>query len=72
MVEGGNLTKQTNFTFGVSWISANYLPAHGNSLIIKQPWSQTEMILKILNSKYGMGKSNQNRPQEVCCTRETS
>lgn len=22
---GGNLTKQTNFTFGVSWISTDYL-----------------------------------------------
>lgn len=61
----GNLAKQTNFTLNVSWMSTNYLPAHGNGLIIKWLWSQAEVPLKILNRKCGLGRSNQNRRQEV-------
>lgn len=68
----GNLAKQTNFTLSVSWMSTNYLAVHGNGLIIKWPRSQAEVLLKILNSKCGLGRSNQNRRQEVGCTRGTS
>ena len=59
----------------LNWLSASACKQPHNQVTIvpnRNDTKNTNLIFKILSSKYGMGRSNQNRPWEVCCTRETS
>lgn len=59
----------------LNWLSASACKQPHNQVTIvpnRNDTKNTNLIFKILSSKYGMGRSNQNRPREVCCTRETS
>lgn len=76
---GREADKEDKFYFwcllDLNWLSASAWKQPHNQVTTvpnRNDVKITSMVFNILSSKYGTGRSNQNRPWEVCCSWETS